>query len=127
MPVKFWHTSLRFWFFLSYLITTEIWSHPQKGWKVEGQEFCTLFLRKRPNWKFFPRLSQLLTPSSVFYEYYRFDLTPLWVINYHACFYFTSSFIVCFSLLIEFRSWWYLCHCLIVQEDWERERNFISV
>ena len=22
MPVKFWHTSLRFWFFLSYLITT---------------------------------------------------------------------------------------------------------
>ena len=24
MPVKFWHTSLRFWFFLSYLITT-VW------------------------------------------------------------------------------------------------------
>ena len=22
MPVKFWHTNLRFWFFLSYLITT---------------------------------------------------------------------------------------------------------
>ena len=27
MPVKFWHTSLRFWFFLSYLITTV--THPQ--------------------------------------------------------------------------------------------------
>ena len=32
MPVKFWHTSLRFWFFLSYLITTvpkinSFWRH----------------------------------------------------------------------------------------------------
>ena len=44
MPVKFWHTSLRFWFFLSYLITTVKESLQRKcHWYPKEYSICIHF------------------------------------------------------------------------------------